>query len=210
MTSRKALQATALIVCFMCLLPVGYGAGDGGHIVYPVREGSPGPAVFSHRVHAGGKAGYECGICHASATAKTGGAAMDTVHRNQVCGTCHDGRSKRPRGQLPAAPIRNCAACHMPDTDIVIKLNRMDPVAFSHIRHLASDTRVKVSRPAGFSCGDCHPALFERASTGQIGMELPHVSGGCAECHNGKDRADGMPTAFRADTRCLTCHKSPA
>lgn len=208
MRLRKASEAAVLMACSMCLLPVGYGAKDGGHIVYPSAAGSPGPAVFSHRVHGEGRAGYECGTCHPSATPKPAGA-VDKIHRKQVCGTCHDGKSKGPRGLSPAVPIQDCAACHMPDADIVIELNRMDPVAFSHIRHLASDTRVKVSKPVGFSCGDCHPALFERASKGLIGMEVPHESGGCAECHNGKERSDGLPGAFAADTRCLKCHKPP-
>jgi len=82
----------------------------------------------------------------------------------------------------------------MPASGIVITLNRMDPVSFSHVRH----TRIK---PAEFSCMDCHPAPFERVSKGPIGMEVPHETGGCAHCHNGK-------TAFAANTRCLTCHQA--
>jgi c(7)-type cytochrome triheme protein len=95
----------------------------------------------------------------------------------------------------------------MPAADIVITLNRMDPVAFSHIRHLAVDPNKKSSRAAEFICRDCHPAAFERTSKGPIGMEIPHKSGGCAQCHNGKKRTDGMPVAFAATVRCLTCHK---
>jgi c(7)-type cytochrome triheme protein len=97
----------------------------------------------------------------------------------------------------------------MPAADIVITLNRMDPVVFSHIRHVGADPKQKISKPAGFSCSHCHPVPFERVSTGSVAMEVPHESGGCAQCHNGRKRRDGMPTAFAANTRCLTCHKPP-
>jgi c(7)-type cytochrome triheme protein len=88
-------------------------------------------------------------------------------------------------------------------------MNRMDPVAFSHVRHLNVSRNGGASSKDGFSCRDCHPALFERTANVPIGMEVPHESGGCAECHNGKKRSDGMPVAFPANTRCLTCHKFP-
>jgi c(7)-type cytochrome triheme protein len=97
-----------------------------------------------------------------------------------------------------------------PVADIVIKLNRMDPVAFSHSRHLKAEAKKKILVAVGFSCSDCHPALFERSSKGPVGMEVPHERGGCAECHNGKRSTNGMPAAFAATTRCLTCHKPPA
>jgi len=95
----------------------------------------------------------------------------------------------------------------MPADDIVIRLNRMDPVAFSHIRHLTADPGNKSSNPAGFTCNDCHPVPFERVSGGPVGMEVPHESGGCAECHNGNERKDGIRPAFAATTKCLTCHR---
>ncbi len=99
------------------------------------------------------------------------------------------------------------AAQQMPAADVVIKLNRMDPVAFSHVRHLAVKPEKSAARSAGFSCDDCHPVPFDRVSGGPVGMEVPHETGGCARCHNGQKRSDGMPTAFAANTRCLTCHK---
>jgi c(7)-type cytochrome triheme protein len=101
------------------------------------------------------------------------------------------------------------AAQQMPAVDVVIKLNRMDPVAFSHLRHLAVKREKTAAGSAGFSCDDCHPVPFERVSGGPIGMEVPHETGGCAACHNGQKPNNGMPTAFPANTRCLTCHKSP-
>ena len=97
----------------------------------------------------------------------------------------------------------------MPSADIVISLNRMDPVSFSHVRHLGMDTGKRAGAMAAFSCGDCHPVPFERVSKGPVGMDVPHDSGGCAQCHNGRKRADGKPAAFAANTRCLTCHKPP-
>jgi c(7)-type cytochrome triheme protein len=101
------------------------------------------------------------------------------------------------------------AAQQMPVADIVVKLNRMDPVPFSHVEHLAVKPEKTAARSAGFSCDDCHPVPFERVSGGPIGMEVPHETRGCAHCHNGQKRSDGMPAAFAANTRCLTCHKMP-
>jgi hypothetical protein len=83
----------------------------------------------------------------------------------------------------------------MPAFDIVITLNRMDPVAFSHIRHLAVDPDKKVSKSGGFSCSNCHPAPFERTSIAPVGMEVPHESGGCARCH--REAAAGMLASQR-------------
>lgn len=186
----------------------GYAAEkDGGFVAYPSVSGAPGPVLFSHRSHGIRGAGYACNKCHTSASAKTLMVTMDDIRQGRACGSCHDGQTKGPRGRLAAASIQDCSVCHMPAADIVIPLNRMDPVAFSHIRHLAADPKRKVSKPAGFSCGDCHPVPFERVSKGRIGMEVPHESGGCAQCHNGQKRSDGMPMAFAANTRCLTCHK---
>ena len=109
-----------------------------------------------------------------------------------------------------ALAVLSCFSGDMPVSDIVFKLNRMDPVTFSHQRHLGVKPVEAASRSAGFSCGDCHPAPFENVSGGPIGMEVPHESGACAQCHNGRKRSDGMPPAFAANTRCLTCHKSPS
>jgi c(7)-type cytochrome triheme protein len=183
---------------------------DGGFVAYPSTSGAPGPVLFSHRSHGIRGAGYACNKCHTAASAKTPAVIMDDIRQGRGCGSCHDGQTKGPRGRLAAASIQDCSACHMPAADIVITLNRMDPAAFSHIRHLTGDPARKVSKSVGFSCGDCHPELFERVSKGRIGMEVPHENGGCAQCHNGQKRRDGMPAAFAANTRCLTCHKSAA
>jgi c(7)-type cytochrome triheme protein len=200
----------AMFVCAVLLQWNGRAAeADGGFVAYPSVSGATGPAVFSHRAHGLRGAGYACDKCHTSSH-KALTVAMDDIRKGQVCGSCHDGRTKGPRNQIAAASIEDCFACHMPVNDIVITLNRMDPVAFSHIRHLGVDPNKKVSKPAGFSCSDCHPVPFERISKGPVGMEVPHESGGCAQCHNGKKRADGMPPAFAANTRCLTCHKPAA
>ena len=183
---------------------------DGGFVAYPSVSGATGPALFSHRAHDLRGAGYACDKCHTSVSSRMPNITMEDIRKGQACGSCHDGKTEDPRGQKTAASIQNCSACHMPATDIVITLNRMDPVAFSHIGHLTVDPNKKVLRSTGFSCSDCHPAPFERASTGPVGMEVPHESGGCAQCHNGKKRADGIPPAFPANTRCLTCHKPAA
>ena len=181
---------------------------DGGFVVYPSASGSPGPVVFSHKVHGIQKAGYACDQCHASAGILD--VTMERIRQGMACGSCHNGQTKGPHGQSAAAAVQDCSACHMPAADIVISLNRMDPVAFSHSRHLKADANKKISSAVGFTCSDCHPALFERVSKGPRVMEVPHESGGCAECHNGRKRTDGLPAAFAATTRCLTCHKPPA
>jgi c(7)-type cytochrome triheme protein len=209
---RRNIFRTGLGLALACVVLLQWNASaadkDGGFVAYPNVSGAPGPVRFSHRSHGVRRAGYACEKCHTSASAKTLNVTMDDIRQGRACGSCHDGRTKGPRGQMAAASIQDCSACHMPAADIVITLNRMDPVAFSHIRHLAVDPNKKISKSAGFSCSDCHPAPFERVSKGPVGMEVPHESGGCAQCHNGKKRSDGMPSAFAANTRCLTCHKS--
>jgi c(7)-type cytochrome triheme protein len=180
---------------------------DAGIVAYPNAPGAPGPVTFSHLSHAAKGAGYACEKCHAAGSDKALPVRMDDIRQGRACGTCHDGRLEGPRSKRVAASIQDCQACHMPSADIIIELKRMDAVPFSHVRHLGIDSDAKVSRPAGFSCGDCHPTPFARVSEVPIRMELPHESGGCAQCHNGKKRKDGRASAFPANTRCLTCHK---
>ena len=180
---------------------------DGGIIVYPSASG---PVVFSHQAHGARGAGFSCGKCHLSPSTKALAVTMDEIRQGKACGVCHDGKTRGSQGQPFAASIRNCTACHMPASDIIIKLNRMDPVAFSHMQHLAADAKEKISMPFGFSCCHCHPIPFEQVSKNTVGMEVPHKTGGCAACHNGRKRKDGRPAAFAANTRCLTCHKPPA
>ena len=45
------------------------------------------------------------------------------------------GGGKQPRQS------RIALSCHMPGKDVTIKLNRMDAVPFSHIRHLGVETQ---------------------------------------------------------------------
>jgi len=187
----------ALFVCAVLLQWNGCAAEkDGGFVAYPSVSGATGPVLFSHRAHGLRGAGYACDKCHASSN-KALNVTMEDIRKGQACGSCHNGRIKGPRSQTAAPSIQDCSACHMPAADIVITLNRMDPVAFSHVRHLAVDPNKKILKFAGFSCSDCHPGLFERASKSSVGMEVPHESGGCGQCHNGKKRADGMPRLSR-------------
>ena len=165
-------------------------AAGGGFVIYPGSESGSGPVVFSHRFHE--KNRIPCRKCHAAGSGRALVITMQDIRQGRACGSCH-GRT-------------DCAGCHMPPNDIVFKLNRMDPVNFSHTRHLSADSGRKISIPAGLSCSDCHPIPFER-SRGSFAMQAPHESGGCAQCHNGRKRSQGMPAAFAASTRCLTCHK---
>jgi c(7)-type cytochrome triheme protein len=198
----------AMFVCVILLQWHGFAVEkDGGFVAYPGVSGTSGPVLFSHKTHGLRGAGYACEKCHISASTQTPNVAMEGIRQKRACGSCHDGKTKGPRSQKAAASVQDCSSCHMPAADIVITLNRMDPVTFSHTRHLAVNPNKKTLKPSGFPCSECHPAPFERVSRGPVGMEVPHDSGGCAQCHNGKKRADGMPPVFAANTRCLTCHK---
>jgi c(7)-type cytochrome triheme protein len=179
---------------------------DGGFVVYPGAQA--GSVVFSHFAHGKSNAGYSCGKCHLEGSEKALHITMEDIRQGKACGSCHNGRTQGPRGGQAASPIEECNACHMPSSDIVYKLNRMDPAKFSHDKHLSADPAKKVLHPTGFSCRDCHPTPFDRVSKGSIGMEAPHENGGCAQCHNGRKR-NGR-TVFAATTRCLSCHQSSA
>jgi len=196
------------ILCAFALQAIGQAAEKvGGTVLYPGISGSPGPVVFSHRFHGTRGAGFPCDKCHPPESPKTMTVTMDAIRKGRLCGSCHDGKTRGPQNRVPAVSIQECSGCHMPAADIVIPLNRMDPVSFSHIRHLGADAAKKMSRPTGFSFGDCHPSPFERVAKGPVGMKVPHETGGCASCHNGQRRRDGNDSAFAATTRCLTCHK---
>jgi c(7)-type cytochrome triheme protein len=177
------------------------GDKDGGFIVYPGSQA--GPVVFSHLTHGEKNAGYQCNQCHPAGSKEKLTVTMGKIRQGQVCGTCHNGSTKSIHGRAASA-VEDCSSCHMPSTDIVFKLNRMDPVRFSHNRHLSVDPAVKTSHAKGLSCRDCHPTPFARTK-GPIGMEAPHEATGCAHCHNGWKRNGRV--IFAATTRCLTCHK---
>ncbi|HSW40686.1 MAG TPA: cytochrome c3 family protein [Acidobacteriota bacterium] len=199
-----------IILCsFIALMAWPWSGGKAneraaGFVVYP-GAGSPGPVVFSHVSHGDEGAGYSCDRCHGAAATAADVAGEDTFHGGN-CGECHDGRSMSPR--LKSAPaIANCKRCHMPKEDTVITMSRMDPVPFSHARHLGVNPSEKTIRPSGFTCNDCHPGLFGQETRERIRMESPHNTGdSCSSCHDGKQRESGIPPAFAATTRCLTCH----
>jgi c(7)-type cytochrome triheme protein len=194
------------LVLFTFLQLNGRGAEkDGGFIAYPGARDGPGPTIFSHMSH--GQAGFRCDKCHNSGLQKLLPVSMENIRRGQSCGSCHDGRTQGPVNRKTAASVNDCSVCHMPATDIVIQLNRMDPVHFSHIRHLSVDPREKTMRSQSLSCVDCHPVPFDRAQDGPVGMEVPHENGGCAVCHNEKKGSSSLQAAFAATSHCLTCHK---
>jgi c(7)-type cytochrome triheme protein len=181
---------------------------DGGFIAYPGVAASPGPVLFSHVVHGVKGAGYACNRCHENMAVALN-VTMADIRQRRVCGACHDGKNKGPRSPMAAGSIDDCKSCHMPAADVVITMNRMDPVPFSHLRHLAVAPDKKSVRQTGLSCDDCHPVPFDRAEKSPVGMQVPHENGaGCARCHNGQKRKDGAPTAFSATSHCLSCHKS--
>ncbi len=203
------MKVSTVLIMALLLQGSGYAQTGGGKtVVYPPSPGSPGPTVFSHRLHGPGGAGYACGRCHEGEQNRIA-AASGPVRGKSFCSGCHDGLTTGPGKQSPASPMQDCASCHAPEADIEIRLNRMDPVLFSHGKHMGVDAPGTTEEPSGFSCGDCHPGPFPKGAGGRIEMDLPHAEGGCARCHNGRSRNDGLPTAFPADIRCLTCHKMP-
>lgn len=208
---RSNIGITALIILFWAAWPQwGSHASvrDGGIVKYPATSASPGAVIFSHAIHSTEGAGYACNLCHEN-IAMAMHVKMIDIRQGRVCGACHDGQTKGPRSRKVAVSFSDCRFCHMPCFDIVIEMNRMDPVLFSHLRHLAVDPAQKSIHRSGLSCGDCHPAPFGRAAKSPIGMEVPHDNGdGCARCHNGQMRKAGIPIAFSATTHCLSCHKS--
>jgi c(7)-type cytochrome triheme protein len=204
LSPRRLTPALALVFLVQLQWSSHATGKDGGFVIYPGPQA--GPVVFSHNAHGKGNAGYLCARCHPAGSDNKLHITMESIRQGQACGSCHNGRAKGPRGQQAASSIEECGACHMPAVDIVFKLNRMDPVKFSHLKHLSANPEKKVSHPAGLSCEDCHPVPFDRVSKGSIGMEAPHESNGCAQCHNGRKR-NGR-TVFAATTRCLTCHQS--
>jgi len=201
------LQASALY-CFAFPQPNAYSASkDGGFVVYPESGSGPGPVVFSHRSHGNSGAGFSCSSCHGADSKQSMQATMDDIRHGRLCGKCHDDSTKAPATQKPASSLEDCKACHAPLGEITMPLNRMDPVSFSHTKHLFADPRTKVFLTTGYSCRDCHPTPFDRDSKGAFRMEVPHENGACAQCHNGRKGSEGLPSAFAATTRCLTCHK---
>lgn len=204
----KRIMAAAVVIASMTL--TGHASKkDGGFVVYPGASTNAGAVVFSHRSHGADGSGYQCKDCHSGTPGPSLNITMNRIRASEACGACHDGRTRGPRGRQSASPVQDCSSCHTPVTDSIIKLNRMDAVQFSHVRHLNIKTNNNYSSLTGFSCIDCHPVPFERGVNGPPRMELPHEQGGCAQCHNGRKRKDGMPTAFAATSRCLTCHKPP-
>jgi c(7)-type cytochrome triheme protein len=187
-------MVAACMLVFVAPMQWAYCAAtkDGGFVIYPGAQA--GPVVFSHSSH-----GKACDTCHPSGAEKTTPVTMENIRNGKDCGSCHNGRQ--------APDIKECGACHMPASDMIFNLNRMDPVRFSHVKHLSADAGRKTTAPLGFSCGDCHSALFNRASRKSFGMEVPHETGACAQCHDG--RKHNGRTVFAATTRCLACHRSP-
>lgn len=193
MRHRASLYGSIPAIALLMIPALGKEAG---RIIYHAPKA--GSAIFSHDTHGKTGAGYSCTECHPKGASKPPSFTMDDVSNGRACGRCHNGKTRGRRGETAAA-VQQCSNCHMPAADIIFTLNRMDPVRFSHLAHLDA-TR-------DFSCRDCHPVPFDRAS-GPIGMEAPHETAGCAHCHDGA-RHNGR-TIFPATTRCLTCHKTSA
>ena len=101
--------AVALVIAVACA-----AAAAGGVVVrlpanrtYTGADGSPGPVVFSHRVHVP-LAGDRCVACHPAPfhiLQPTGGFTHEQMNAGGQCGTCHDGT--RASGTQD-----DCTHCH--------------------------------------------------------------------------------------------------
>lgn len=175
-----------------------------GHILFT--GGDRGPVVFSHRRHGKGHAGYACAACHPRMEQKQGGVTMDAIRGGGACGACHDGKTRAPKGGGVAFAITECGGCHMPGEDLRIPLKHMGDLIFPHSRHTGAPGGGKAVVGAGLSCGDCHPGLFARDAGALLSMPVPHTSGACATCHNGKTRSPAGRVAAPATGGCSKCH----
>ena len=95
-----------LWIALAVLLPVALQAAalkgpNGGHIVYASGKDA-GTVVFSHRRHGKAQTGYKCAACHPAIPEKRGTVTMAANNEGKACGTCHNGRTKAPRGEAVA------------------------------------------------------------------------------------------------------------
>ncbi|WP_298435965.1 cytochrome c3 family protein [Geobacter sp.] len=147
----------------------------------PFRTTAAGTVTFSHSVH---RQMYGCTDCHNGIFTAGKGAkryTMADMAKGQSCGACHDGKTA-----FSATSADACAKCH-PLRDVTLALD----ARFPHAKHLG-----------GFSCGDCHNALF-KAGPGNRRWTMPQMEQGnsCGTCHDGT-------TAFSVKGDCDKCHKT--
>ncbi|NLC59142.1 MAG: hypothetical protein GX774_20085 [Armatimonadetes bacterium] len=223
-----------LWIALAVLLPVALQAAalkgpNGGHIVYASGKDA-GTVVFSHRRHGEAQTGYKCAACHPAIPEKRGTVTMAANNEGKACGTCHNGRTKAPRGEAVAFAVSECKGCHAPTAELRIGLKHMGDVVFPHSAHIESAAPPKaaatpglgwgcgtIGKPtkadaaqgqegAGLSCGDCHPRLFAKDTEALFNMMMPHTNGGCATCHDGKTRSPAGKVAPQATIGCSKCH----
>lgn len=184
----------------------------GGYIVYHPKAGEdgklPGDVVFSHLAHGEKGAGFACDACHDAIEKKRGGVTMAAINEGKACGQCHNGQTKGPKSEGVAFEVKECTGCHMPEKDIVFPAAKgPGKVTFSHAQHTGVVEEEKVVEKGGFACGDCHPKVFKAKVGEPLGMAVPHKSGACATCHDGKKTSPSGVLAKAATGNCMTCHK---
>ncbi|MCC6446008.1 MAG: hypothetical protein IT210_21460 [Armatimonadetes bacterium] len=179
---------------------------QGGYLVY--RGGGAGPVAFSHTSH--GSMGFRCNACHPFIPRKASAITMAAINEGKGCGLCHNGKKKAPANGKAAFPVGDCKSCHMPEKDLILKGKHMGDIPFSHLRHTGTVEEGKVKIRAGYTCGNCHPAICEPRGGVPIGMLVPHDDIGCAACHNGEKKGPQGRTIFTATGNCTRCHKSTA
>ncbi|MBK5275127.1 MAG: cytochrome c3 family protein [Desulfuromonadales bacterium] len=144
-------------------------------------------AVFSHAIHIA-KTGGACRSCHNGTviTGKGKPVSMDQMEKGKTCGACHNGK----KAFTVAA---NCDRCHkgaMKPKDIVLKIQGIAPVTFSHNIHTAA-----------YSCKECHTRIFPyKAVVGKATMADMAKGKSCGTCHNGKE-------VFASTGDCAKCHR---
>lgn len=186
----------------------------GGYIVYHSEHAEghhgSGDVIFSHLAHGEKRAGFDCAACHEAAgiEKRRGAVTMAAINEGKACGHCHNGETKGPKSGEVAFAVKECSGCHMPDKDIVFEAAKgPGKVTFSHAAHTGVVEEGKVVEKAGFACGDCHPKPFARKAGEPLGMAVPHKSGGCATCHDGKQVSPSGLLAKAATANCMMCHK---
>ncbi len=102
------------------------------------------------------------------------------------CNQCH---TMKPHNEITLNKD-TCNSCHKMTT--IAFSNTALPVTFSHQNHTKK-----------FSCGECHPGVFEmKRGSSHITMDEMYGGKSCGKCHNGKK-------AFSSKD-CAKCHNMSA
>lgn len=146
-------------------------------------QGPQQPIAFSHRLHAGTKAGESqiaCQYCHYSAD-KSAWANIPPV---ELCMGCHKiTAAQRPQVQK-----------------LTQYWNERRPIPWVRVHFLPQHAKFNHKRhmKAGFKCQECHGPVEEMDVVYQFASLTMNW---CVNCHNGQNELKK-----KASVDCLTCH----